>query len=102
LAAHGLDSAPAPTDPDALAFFVDAAATLLLLVGPQEVMAKFADVGDADHQEDMVSRLWRVESAHTAAVLEAVGEHHGDKRLRKAARKSLFRLRSAGCGRPRG
>ena len=45
--------------------------------------------------EAMLNAAWRVPGEATGEVLAAVGGHHPDKRIAKAARKSLFKYRSA-------
>jgi hypothetical protein len=42
----------------------------------------------------VLDHCWRVDSAYTEPVLAAVGSHHDDKHIAKAARKALFRYRS--------
>jgi hypothetical protein len=43
----------------------------------------------------MLNTAWRVPGQPTGEVLAAVGGHHPDKRIAKAARKALFKYRSA-------
>ncbi len=44
---------------------------------------------------DFVDRAWRVRLPATEPVLAALGIDHPDKAVAKAARKSLFKYRSA-------
>lgn len=44
----------------------------------------------------MLDRAWRVEDENTETVLGAIGSFHPDTPVSKAARKALFKLRSAG------
>jgi hypothetical protein len=45
-------------------------------------------------QLEVVAGIGRRTSAHMVEVLDAIGQHHEDKVVRKAARKELFRVRS--------
>lgn len=45
---------------------------------------------------DMLEQAWRVKSDATEGALEAIGSSHPDKKVAKAARKALFKFRSAG------
>lgn len=45
---------------------------------------------------DMLDQAWRVEGDATETALDAVGSSHPDKLVAKAARKALFKFRSAG------
>jgi hypothetical protein len=42
----------------------------------------------------MVREMWRIDHPNVTEVLEALGDHHPDKGLAKAARKAAFRARS--------
>jgi hypothetical protein len=43
----------------------------------------------------MLERAWRVDRPETEVVLAAIGTVHPDKKAAKAARKALFKYRSA-------
>jgi hypothetical protein len=43
----------------------------------------------------MLDECWRVRRTETGPVLAAIGSHHGDKAISKAARRSLFRHNSS-------
>ena len=45
---------------------------------------------------DMLQRVWRVSGHDTEYVLDTIGSSHPDKKTAKAARKALFKFRSAG------
>ena len=45
--------------------------------------------------DTMLNTAWRVPGQPTGEVLAAIGGHHPDKRIAKAARKALFKYRSA-------
>lgn len=44
----------------------------------------------------MLDRAWRAGGDDTEPAIEAIGSGHPDKKVAKAARKALFKLRSAG------
>jgi hypothetical protein len=44
----------------------------------------------------MIERAWRVKLPVTEQVLAAIGGSHDDKTISKAARKALFKHRTAG------
>lgn len=95
LRAHGHEGGPPLNGVDAATFFVDAVAMALKSAGPAAVMEVVGELpGGPAALTGMVDELWRVPSPYTGAVLDAIAEHHRDKSVRKAARKSLFRLRS--------
>ncbi|WP_116997362.1 hypothetical protein [Desertimonas flava] len=81
--------------PDALEHFVGIgvlvdtlAATLAV---PEVTVDMFAQLDDP---QETLDELWRYDAPETAAVLEVLGDHLEDRRLAKAARKTLFRHRS--------
>ena len=77
--------------------WIDLLATVIEVWGPQAAAAAWADsVSGASGIEAMLDRVWRVPGERTEVVLATVGAHHGDKRIAKAARKALFKFRSAG------
>lgn len=70
--------------------------TVIELWGPDSAAAAWAvpAAGEAGIDE-MLNTAWRVPGPATGDVLAAVGGHHPDKRIAKAARKALFKYRSA-------
>lgn len=52
-------------------------------------------LGDRDHALAQIAELWRIDTPHTATVLEALGDAH-DPAVAKAARTALFKHRSQG------
>lgn len=70
--------------------------TVLELWGPDAAAAAWAVPAAGDPGiEAMLNAAWRVPGFATGEVLAAVGGHHPDKRIAKAARKALFKHRSA-------
>lgn len=79
---------------------VDVLGSFLRQDGADAVIAELAELGPVDEQRVMIEQLWRSPSPHTAEVLDAIGQHHPDKAVAKAARKALFQHRSAGVASP--
>ncbi len=70
--------------------------TVIELWGPDSAAAAWAVPAAGDSGIDaMLNNAWRVPGPATGDVLAAVGGHHPDKRIAKAARKALFKYRSA-------
>lgn len=71
--------------------------TVVELWGPDAAAAAWAVPAAGDPGIDtMLNSAWRVPGQPTGEVLAAVGGHHPDKPIAKAARKALFKYRSAG------
>jgi hypothetical protein len=86
-----------PLDADAApAAMVESLAVILAVGGPATVADTLGELGAPSAQAGVVENLWRVESPHTTSVLEAIADGHPDKGVAKAARKALFKRRSAG------
>ena len=56
-------------------------------------MVEFFDT-DPEQTSEVLDHLWRAEHERTSDVLDALGRHHPDKKIAKAARKSLMKLRN--------
>jgi hypothetical protein len=75
--------------------FIDMVAGLLESSAPAEAIASsLADVPAEVDLLGMVREMWRIDHPNVTEVLEALGDHHPDKGLAKAARKAAFRARS--------
>ncbi len=71
--------------------------TVIQLWGPAAAASVWAASASGDRGiEAMLDTVWRVKGEPTEVVLSAVGGHHPDKTIAKAARKALFKHRSAG------
>lgn len=93
-ARRGLDTASGATGdgPDAL---VERLAVAMVDGGVGGVADVLGQLGSVPDQLAAVEGLWRSGSPHAEAVLEAVGRAAGDKAVAKAARRTLFKLRTA-------
>jgi hypothetical protein len=75
--------------------FIDMVAGLLETSQPAEAIASsLADVPGEVDLLGMVREMWRIDHPNVTEVLEALGDHHPDKGLAKAARKAAFKSRS--------
>lgn len=71
--------------------------TVIELWGPDAAVAVWAEVAaGARGLPAMLEQAWRVRGEATETVLAAIGDRHPDKQTAKAARKALFKHRSAG------
>jgi hypothetical protein len=70
--------------------------TVIELWGPAAAASVWAASASGDRGiEAMLDTVWRVQGEPTEVVLSAIGGHHPDKTIAKAARKALFKHRSA-------
>ena len=66
------------------------------LWGPTAALSGWAGpAAGADGLLSMVDQAWRVELPETEQVLAAIGSEHPDKQVARAARKALFKYRTA-------
>jgi hypothetical protein len=86
---------PSTVDPELmLAGTVEVAAALIDDAGPERVVGFFDS--DVDQTVELLGHLWRAEHERTIEVLDALGSHHPNKKIAKAARRSLMKARSRG------
>lgn len=95
LARHGDEDAVATLDVDAPAAMIDVLASILDVFGPEAMSDEVDGLGPPHELGAMFDRLWRTEHDDLERVLETVGKFHRDKAVAKAARKALFKHRSA-------
>ena len=95
LARHGDEQAQSALDVDAPEAMVEVLASILDVFGPQALADEVDGLGPLDEQAETFERLWRVDHPGAERVLETVGKFHRDKKVAKAARKALFKLRTA-------
>ncbi|HEU5159826.1 MAG TPA: hypothetical protein VFU43_22715 [Streptosporangiaceae bacterium] len=94
LADHG-DTSVSPGPDELLWIFADTVAGMLETVEPAAAVA--AAVADTPADFDLraaVAQMWRLDHPDVADVLRALGDHHPDKEVAKAARKAAFKARS--------
>lgn len=100
LVARGDEQPDAFTAADATTGFVQALAVALGSGGPDAVTEMLAHGTPVDEQTAIIEQLWRVDDPYTPHVLEALAET-ADRKVAKAARKALFKHRSAAANRAR-
>jgi hypothetical protein len=93
--AHNGDTSAVPGHGEILWIFADTVAGMLETVEPAAAVA--AAVADTPADLDLratVEEMWRLDHPDVADVLGALGDHHPDKGIAKAARKAAFKARS--------
>ena len=79
---------------------VDLGAGLLEEAEPAGVVAELLPELPSGGQAELVAGLWEVEHPGLIGLLTALGEHHGDPAVAKAARKAALKARSRAAVRP--
>jgi len=86
---------PSSVDPEQmLVGTVEVAAVMLDDAGPDGVVEFFGS--DVDQTLEVLDHIWRADHERTVEVLEALGRHHPDRKIAKAARRSLMKARNRG------
>jgi hypothetical protein len=73
---------------------VETCAMVAATQGPAAAAELLGGLGPPEEQAAIVESLWRVDSPHVGAALDALGAAHPDKQVAKAARKAAFKHRS--------
>ena len=73
---------------------VDLGAGLLEEAQPEDVVAELLPDLPSVGQANLVASLWQVAHPHLIGLLTALGDHHHDPAVAKAARKAAFKARS--------
>ena len=71
---------------------VEVAAVMIDDAGPDGVVEFFGS--DVDQTVEVLDHLWRADHERTVEVLETLGRHHPDRKIAKAARRSLMKARN--------
>ena len=77
---------------------VDLGAGLLEEADPRDVVVELLPDLPPKAQADMVAGLWEVDHPAVTDLLTALGEHHPDPAVARAARKAAFKARSPSPG----
>ncbi len=96
---HGEDADLTPEDRTWL--LVDLGAGLLEEADPHDVVAELLPEVPARTQAEIVASLWQVSHPGVTGLLTALGEHHPDPAVARAARKAAFKARSPSAGKGR-
>ncbi|MFF4650032.1 hypothetical protein [Streptomyces sp. NPDC001380] len=96
LVERGATDVPEPDRAMALWTTVDTLAAQLMDpdVDPELLAELVGGLPLAPDPTAFLGELWRVEHPCTAEVLDAIGEHHGDRQVAKEARKAAYKARS--------
>jgi hypothetical protein len=92
---HNGDESVMPGPGEMLWIFTDTVAGMLETAEPAAAVA--AAIADSPADIDLratVEQMWRLDHPDVADVLGALGRHHPDKDVAKAARKAAFKARS--------
>jgi len=79
---------------DSTWLLVDLGAGLLEEANPQDVVAELLPDLPAQDQAEIVAGLWEVAHPGVTSLLTALGDHHPDPGVARAARKAAFKARS--------
>lgn len=93
---HGEDAEL--TADDRTWLLVDLGAGLLEEADPRDVVAELLPEVPARTQAEIVASLWQVSHPAVTDLLTALGEHHPDPAVARAARKAAFKARSPSAG----
>jgi hypothetical protein len=93
---HGEEAELTPDDRTWL--LVDLGAGLLEEADPRDVVAELLPEVPARTQAEIVASLWKVSHPGVTGLLTALGEHHPDPAVARAARKAAFKARSPSAG----
>jgi len=93
---HGEEAELTPDDRTWL--LVDLGAGLLEEADPRDVVAELLPEVPARTQAEIVASLWQVSHPEVTGLLTALGEHHPDPAVARAARKAAFKARSPSAG----
>ncbi len=86
---------PSSVDPEQmLVGTVEVAAVMIDDAGPDGVVEFFGS--DVDQTLEVLDHLWRADHERTVEVLDTLGRHHPDRKIAKAARRSLMKARNRG------
>jgi hypothetical protein len=94
LAQLGVADAPAPTPADVQWMILDMW-SISAGLGRHEFVGTLHDVGSAKDLIGLLETIWKVPHPHLTDLLETIADAHPDKRVSKAARRALFKARSA-------
>jgi hypothetical protein len=96
---HGEEAELTPDDRTWL--LVDLGAGLLEEADPRDVVAELLPEVPVRTQAEIVASLWQVSHPGVTGLLTALGEHHPDPAVARAARKAAFKARSPSAGKGR-
>ncbi|MFC4060730.1 hypothetical protein ACFOWE_20700, partial [Planomonospora corallina] len=94
LAQLGVEDVPAPTQADTHWLVLDML-TISAGLGRAEFVGSLDDIGPASMLVGLLDVIWKVRHPHLEELLEMITKAHPDTQVRKAAKRALFKARSA-------
>ncbi|KAB8193633.1 hypothetical protein FH608_020650 [Nonomuraea phyllanthi] len=88
-----VEGAPEPTQDDTHWLILDMW-TISAGLGRSEFVSSLRDIGP-EMVNDLLEVIWRIPHAHVEELLDLISQVHPDKQVAKAARRALFKARSA-------
>ncbi|WP_283134169.1 hypothetical protein [Rhizohabitans arisaemae] len=88
------DDVPAPTQADTRWMLLDMW-SIATGLGDHEFVTSVNEVGPPAELIALVDSLWKIPHPDVAEILDKIGETHPNKQVAKAARRAVFRTRSA-------
>ncbi|NUR88200.1 MAG: hypothetical protein HOY71_29275, partial [Nonomuraea sp.] len=89
-----VEGAPEPTQDDTHWLILDMW-TISAGLGRAEFVGSLKDIGP-DLLNSLLEVIWKIPHAHVEELLDLISQVHPDKQVGKAARRALFKARSAG------
>ncbi|MEW9551484.1 hypothetical protein [Nonomuraea sp. NPDC050783] len=89
----GVEGAPEPTQDDTHWLILDMW-TISAGLGRSEFVSSLQDIGP-EMVNELLEVIWRIPHAHVEELLDLISQVHPDKQVAKAARRALFKARSA-------
>jgi hypothetical protein len=89
----GVEGAPQPTQDDTYWLVLDMW-TISAGLGKAEFVSSLRDI-DQEMLKGLLDVAWKIPHAHVEELLERISQVHPDKQMAKAARRALFKARSA-------
>ncbi|MEU4574492.1 hypothetical protein ACBI99_02770 [Nonomuraea sp. ATR24] len=89
----GVEGAPEPTPDDTNWLILDMW-TISAGLGRQEFVGSLRDIGP-ELLNNLLDVVWKIPHAHVEELLDLISQVHPDKQIAKAARRALFKARSA-------
>lgn len=88
-----IEGAPEPTQDDTHWLILDMW-TISAGLGRSEFVSSLQDIGP-DLLNDLLEVIWKIPHAHVEELLDLIAQVHPDKQVAKAARRALYKARSA-------
>ncbi|GII76497.1 hypothetical protein Sru01_14790 [Sphaerisporangium rufum] len=96
LAQLGVEDAPEPSQADTHWLILDMW-TISAGLGTPEFVSSLHDIGPTPVLTNLLEVIWKVPHPNVADLLELITESHPDRQVAKAAKRALFKARSAGA-----